>query len=337
VTVLLLTHTGDNESVDAVARELRRRGAEVRRLDTDRFPTDVRVAASLDGEDERLTVAADGWQADLDGVTAVWRRRIAIARGLPASMDAQHRRASIRESETTLLSVLGAAHAFVMDPLEVVRTARNKLLQLRRARELGLAVPRTLTTNDPAAVRELAASCPSGIVTKMLSSFAIETEAGAEVVFTTPVGPEDLEHLEGLALCPMTFQERVPKRLELRVAIVGERVFAASIDSQRLERARVDWRREGLALLGHWEAYELPADVRRGLLALMDGFGLNYGALDLIVTPEGRHVLLEVNPLGEYAWLERRPGLAISAAIADVLLDRAPRREPGAGGPGAPA
>jgi hypothetical protein len=60
---------------------------------------------------------------------------------------------------------------------------------------------------------------------------------------------------------------------------------------------------------------------------LMDCFVLNYGAVDLIVTPDGRHVFLEVNPVGEFFWLEQYPGLPVSDAIADVLLGLSPRRQ----------
>ena len=64
----------------------------------------------------------------------------------------------------------------------------------------------------------------------------------------------------------------------------------------------------------------------------MDRLGLNYGACDFIVTPEGRHVFLEVNPAGEFFWLEKHPGLPIAGALADVLLGLAPRRPvPGRG------
>ena len=63
------------------------------------------------------------------------------------------------------------------------------------------------------------------------------------------------------------------------------------------------------------------------LLHLMDRLDLNYGAIDIIVTPDGRHVFLEINPVGEFFWLELRPGFAISDAIADVLLGKCARRE----------
>ncbi|MHC5731086.1 MAG: MvdD family ATP-grasp ribosomal peptide maturase, partial [Nostoc sp.] len=94
-------------------------------------------------------------------------------------------------------------------------------------------------------------------------------------------------------------------------------------DSQALDKARYDWRKQGIALLQAWEPYTLPGDVEDKLLKLMAEFCLNYGALDIILTPDGRHVFLEVNPVGEFFWLERCPGLPISQAIAEVLNNSA--------------
>jgi len=164
------------------------------------------------------------------------------------------------------------------------------------------------------------------MVTKMLSSFAIY-EAGKElVVFTNPVKPEDLEDLSGLSLCPATFQELLPKSLEIRVTVVGHRVMSAAVDSQVSQRAVHDWRRDGVNMLQDWRPYQLPIEIEEKILRLMDYFSLNYGAIDIILTPDNRHVFLELNPSGEFFWLERSPGLPISDAIADVLLGHAPRR-----------
>ena len=223
--------------------------------------------------------------------------------------------------------MMTALGVFQLDALDVVRRAEHKPLQLKLARALGMEVPRTLMTNDPEAVRTFAASCPDGVVTKMMSSFAVYDEQGREqVVFTTPLESRELEDLEGLDLCPMTFQERLTKQVELRVTVVGERVMAAAIDSQALPNAREDWRREGAALIDAWKPYALPERLRAQIVRLMDALGLNYGAFDFIVTPEGRHVFLEVNPAGEFMWLMRNPGLPIDEALADVLSGRAVRR-----------
>lgn len=326
-TVVMVTHGDDNESVALVAEAIRARGGVALRLDTDRFPMDVLVTVSEgDGAPEGALSTPEGSVALAD-IAGIWWRRIAVAKTLPRDMERQMRDACVEESRRTLFGALAASGAFTLDPMPAIRRAENKPQQLRVAREIGLDVPRTVSTNDPAAVRALAAACPGGLIAKMMASFAIYDEAGREnVVFTNPVSEADLGDLDGLSLSPMTFQERVEKALELRVTVVGEQVFAASIDSQRSARAQNDWRRDGLAMIEDWNRYHLPDDVTAKLLRYMDRFGLNYGAADFIVTPDGRHVFLEVNPAGEWFWLQRAPGLPIAEALADVLLGRAARR-----------
>ncbi len=327
MTVLLITHTHDNPSVDTVRRAVEGRGERAWRLDTDRYPTEIRLSVTAGEDVPRATLDGPDGSLALDEVTAVWWRRTATAAGLPEDMDPQLRAASVEESSRALQGMVASLDAFTVDPIPVIRRAENKPLQLEAARAEGLTIPRTVTTNDPAAVRAFAATCPRGMVAKMMSSFAIYDDEGREqVVFTSPVSEADLDDLDGLSLCPMTFQERVEKALELRVTVVGDRVFAASIDSQRVERAKSDWRREGVALLDAWRRYELPGPVADGLLRYMARFELNYGAADFIVTPAGEHVFLEVNPAGEWFWLQDAPGLPIAEALAELLTAKAPRR-----------
>ena len=52
----------------------------------------------------------------------------------------------------------------------------------------------------------------------------------------------------------------------------------------------------------------------------MSELGLVFGAIDMICTPAGEHVFLEVNPGGEWGMLERDLGLPIADAIARALL-----------------
>ena len=328
MTVLIITRSDDNESVSMVARAIERKGGRSVRFDTDRYPTEVRLSAYYGrGDEERLTLTNDEGEFNLREVTAVWHRRLNYGARLPATLDRQLRQASIAEARAAAHGMLAGLKAFRVDAVQHIRHAENKQLQLQVARELGLEIPRTLTTNDPSAVRAFAAECEGGMVTKMLSSFAVYEEGRELVVFTNPVKPEDLADLSGLRLCPMTFQEMIPKALELRVTVVGDRVMSASIDSQSSERAAHDWRRDGLRMIQDWQPYELPREVEEKILRLMDYFVLNYGAIDIIVTPDGRHVFLEVNPVGEFFWLERYAGLPISDAIADVLLGRSHRRQ----------
>jgi MvdD family ATP-grasp ribosomal peptide maturase len=322
MTVLIVTFSNDNESIPLVIKGIEAQGGKAFRFDTDRFPTEVKL--DIYYGDCQLGIITDGEnKLDLSEVSSVWYRRMRYGNKIPESMDKQFREASLKECRLTVRAMIASLKAFHFDKMPNVDLTNNKQLQLQVAREIGLLTPRTLTTNNPEAVKQFAQECKEqGMITKMLSQFAIYDEQGQEqVVFTNLVKDEDLEHLDGLRFCPMTFQENIPKALELRTTIVGKNVFTAAIDSQRLKGSSFDWRKEGKALVEDWKAYDLPEDVQKKLFKLMDYFGLNYGAIDIIVTPDGRHVFLEINPVGEFFWMEVfSPHFPISQAIADILL-----------------
>lgn len=319
--VLIVTKSDDNSCIESVSAALAARGLQAFRFDSDRFPGEVRLVARQDDQADEVSLEdqAAGARVALADLVAVWYRRLDVAARLPATLAPKLRPAAVLESRTVVQGLLAAIPAFRLDPPEHVRLASHKALQLRVAREVGLAVPRTLTTNDPAAVHAFWRACDGRVVTKVLSSFAVHDEAGREqVMFTTRLHEADLDALgNSLDLCPMTFQEEVPKALELRATVVGQRVFCAAVDAAVLAGAEVDWRRRGAELCAAWLPHRLPDDVAARLLRLARYFGLNYGAADIIVRPDGTHVFLEINPGGEFFWLE--PALPISAALAAVL------------------
>src|SRR5688572_1127938 len=188
MAILIVTHSRDNESVELVARALEKRGEHAYRLDTDLYPTEVRLSLTDEGEGRGLgRIDGPRGPLDLSEVTAIWYRRNAIGAGIPADLDPQLRRPSIEESRRMVFGMMAALEVFTVDPLEVIRRAEHKPLQLRLARRLGLEVPRTLSTNDPEAVRAFARSAPGGIITKMMASFAVHRDGVEHVVFTNPV------------------------------------------------------------------------------------------------------------------------------------------------------
>lgn len=312
-----------------MAQALVRRGATPVRLDTDLFPNDVSLSLSQQRNSTSALLHLPEGDIDLTDVSSVWYRRFAPGHGLPSDMEM--RSAAILESRAALEGVIEVLPSFHLDHITNVRRAGNKPLQLKWASEVGLSVPNTLVTNDENDVREFASGCPNGLVAKTLSSFVVRNSSGAELaVYTTPVSESDLQELAGLRLSPMLFQERVPKAFDLRCTIVGSAVFAAALDARLLEDQQVDWRLQGSELADVWQTHLLPAGVERALLTLLDRFGLNYGAIDMILTPEGEYVFLEVNPAGEFLWLDDLGPLAISDALAGVLVGIDWRIGPGA-------
>ncbi len=324
--VLVVTHSNDNESVEMVGKEIEALGGEVVRFNSDEFPVSVKLEAGYSDSGTDLYMENSEGRWNLSEIDAVWYRRLSLGGKLPGDLGEDIIRPSVEESRRLFVGLLESMDVFTMNSYHSVRYSENKLLQLKVAGELGLNVPDTVVTNSPGAVRELSGRCKDGIITKMQSSFALYRNGEEHVVFTNKVSADDMEHLNDLKYCPMIFQEKLDNIQELRVTIVGDQIFAASIDPALRRGAEVDWRKKGAELINDWKPYELPEDIKVKLLKFMDYFKINYGAMDIIVTPEGKYVFLENNPGGEFFWLDRCAGLPIAGAIASVLMDRSYRR-----------
>jgi hypothetical protein len=65
----------------------------------------------------------------------------------------------------------------------------------------------------------------------------------------------------------------------------------------------------------------MPAKTDQKIHLLMKRLGLLYGAVDLRLTPEGEYVFLEINPAGEWRFVEERTHQPITAAMATFLSD----------------
>jgi len=71
-----------------------------------------------------------------------------------------------------------------------------------------------------------------------------------------------------------------------------------------------------------YATHQLPPDTATKLHELMNRLGLVYGAIDLRLTPDGRYVFLEINPAGQFLYIEKATGQPITAALAQTLLKR---------------
>lgn len=312
--VLLLTHSGDFYTIDLVSQALVRRGVRPVRFNTDLFPSAIKLSG------ERV-VTETGEQICAVEVCAVWARKIWLPR-MAEDLDERYRAMCVEESSAALEGFLDALHgARWVNDLPRQRAAENKHRQLRLAARAGLRVPRTLVTNDPGSARQFFAETDGQMVAKLLRPITVGMDAVEPFVYTNRVREEDLNGVETLRHCPMVFQELVPKALELRVAWVGGKSFAGALDVSGTSRGQTDWRRAAPEECS-WQPAELPSEVSRDLHTLMSDLGLVFGAIDLICTPSGEYVFLEVNPSGEWGMLERDLHLPVSDAIAEELTPR---------------
>ncbi|MBB6171671.1 ATP-grasp ribosomal peptide maturase [Nocardiopsis mwathae] len=321
MSVLILAHPSDTVA-DLVADELEGRGMAVARLTPSAFPRKLTMAARLKdgGRWSGTLTTSDGRRIELGEIRAVWRRS-ASQFVLDGRMTAPERAFAYGEARRGFGGVLAALGdcLWVNDPVAASR-AEYKPAQLAAAAEAGLPVPDTLVTSDPQAAHDWAKQLARPIVYKPLSGVWHADEGRLRLMYTTPIeDPDDLLDPR-LSLTAQMFQERVPLGFAVRATVVGERVFAARIDTDS-PQAQEDWRSDYDSL--RHSVFELPDAVSAGLVDLHRRLGLVYGAADLIYNDlSGRFVFLETNQNGEFGWIARRTGLPIPAAIAD-LLERA--------------
>lgn len=268
----------------------------------------------------RRRLVFDGRPFDVDEVRTVWLRQYQLPTAHEDIIVPDYRRAAI-DIGTSCLAGLADSLEARWSPAKprASLAAQNKPHQLTVAAGLGFIVPRTTITNEPTEALRFYEECGGRIVTKAAAAiFQMSAPDGQRLMPTHPVRRRDLANFRGLALAPMILQAYVPKRAELRVTIVADRIFAALIDSQASTRSRHDWRHYDFDATAY-RAHQLPSDVETACLRLLDYFGLRYGAIDLVLTPEGDYVFLELNPVGQWAFIQDLTGMPIAQALAEDL------------------
>jgi hypothetical protein len=318
--VLIVTEPLDVHA-DFVINELRKRDVPVFRFYAGDFPAESQISISGAGTEWSAEIRTPLRSLHLRDVRAAWLRRSGDP-VVDATARPEVREFAVQQARSTLAALYALIGDRWLSQPEAMHVAADKVRQLRCAAAAGLAVPDTVVGNDVDRVTGFHhGNVRSGRGTAIKSLWLrtqVSYDGGLRVPMTTK-WPENVEpdQVDSIRLTPAVFQEYVPKQREIRAVVIGGQVFAASVDSQAIPAARHDVR--GAGKRAGWEAYDLPADVCRALLEMVRGLALRFCSADLVLTPDGRHVFLDLNPNGQWLWLELEAGLPLSAAMADVL------------------
>lgn len=322
--ILFLTQARD-EHANHVEPRLRGRGASIVRFDPAEFPRAAEITLDISAAGwNRCVLRTAAGEVDLGGVRAAWYRRPNIPTAHDEIGDGPTRRYVEQESIEFLQDVWNSLDCpwLPAAPFAVQR-ASTKGMQLKLAAKLGFDVPPTVVTNGPGDLLEFYRKHNGHIISKVatdaIARSVNEALATKFVRYTELVTTRDIGYAHESRYCPMIYQAYVPKQIEVRITVVGDRAFPAEIHSQATNHTRFDWRRYDRH---HTRVcpHQLPADLERRCIALVKRLGLSYGAIDMALTPSGQYVFFEINPNGQYLWLEQLAGLPISDAICDLLM-----------------
>jgi glutathione synthase/RimK-type ligase-like ATP-grasp enzyme len=248
-----------------------------------------------------------------DNFTSAWFRRTKLPNIEGATEE--ERLYLLGEYDALIQNILSSIDCNWLSEPRHIYFAENKTVQLRKAKELGFKVPSTLVTNDKNKVKLFYERNNGNIIIKPISRTRIDYRDQPAFIFTNVLTKDVVEALESFEVNPCILQENIKKKYEIRATVVGDKVFAASVDSQKDEATKVDWRRKKL----DFKETELPKLMEQRCVQLVKELNLGFGALDLIKTEEDEYYFLELNPNGQWAWIELQTGQKISEAIINLL------------------
>lgn len=269
-------------------------------------------------------VKDDGLGAfNLSSADVVWMRRV-HSPVMPNNIDALDMpflESEIKAWSASWRSVIGRKAVWVNN-FGASRDGESKPYQLMVATEVGLEIPNTLMTNDPAEVTRFVSNQKNGAIFKNHTGVRMWEEGGKSYMFrTVEIDASSLPPTTSIQHSPGIYQERIDKAFELRVVYMNGEILCASLDTQAHRRTKMDWR-VPLDAPVKIEPFELPDELKAKICVFMQKMDLLFGSLDFIVTPDGRYVFLEVNQQGQFLWLEKRnPDIKMLDRFCRFLLN----------------
>ncbi len=255
----------------------------------------------------------DGRTICLQDIDLIWWRRLNAPPQIPDYVPEDARELVANDCRGALVGMfLTRFNGTWISHPEANRVAENKLVQLDAARAVGLRTPDTLVSQNPEAVRAFCERHDFKVIAK-----AVVGSPRAPAM-TGRVTPELLADERAVRLCPAIYQELIPGTRHLRVCCFGEDVYAALLETERL-----DWR---YPLDATARPADIDVDLSSMLRSVLGKLSIRMGIFDLKLTPAGEPVWLEVNPQGQFLFLEGMCGMPLTQRFSDFLEDELRKR-----------
>jgi glutathione synthase/RimK-type ligase-like ATP-grasp enzyme len=314
--ILVLSDQFD-EHADVVIKKLLNRGVEVFRLNLD---TESLRNTIVTFNGSSWTIRTKMGQIQSQEISCVWLRRAFVGMSLQ-EQNVKDPNCKIWRGEwnKTLLGFYSSIRSIPwLNPLKEAYRAENKYFQMEKAKQVGLTTPPTIVSNDRKQLLAFTREHEHVVMKLMYQDFYGDDHGNIKGIYVNRLTHADLEGFGDSSENPIVLQAYIPKGYEVRYTVVGSSHHVCRIDSQRSRIANIDWRRYDIPNTPHLPM-EPPLSIREKVTELLNELGINFGALDFIVTPSEDWYFLEVNPMGQWLWIEDLAGLSISDSIADWL------------------
>lgn len=194
------------------------------------------------------------------------------------------------------------------NPADIYK-AEMKPLQLLRAKQVGFNMPFTLVTNH--ILSEHIKS--ENIAIKSLDTAIINKGDDEAFIYTTLMNAKDVKTMHYSS--PFFIQEGLIPKIDIRVTVIREDVIAVKIEGER--GVDIDWRKYKGEL--KYELFSLPQEIKIKCVEVTRSLNLVFAAIDLVLHNDTFY-FIEVNPTGEWAWLQKNTGYQFDVSIVENLI-----------------
>lgn len=197
--------------------------------------------------------------------------------------------------------------------------SNNKIINLNFAKQVGFVVPETIITNNKKDLLYFLKENKKYITKSLVHPPSLETEdsyySGSGTTFF------DIDLVYDF-FAPSLVQEYIEKEIEIRVFFIENRYYTMAIFSQNDEQTKTDFRNYNKARPNRNVPFILPNEIIKKIKLFVKKIKCNTGSIDLILTPDGEYVFLEINPMGQYDWVSVNCNYYIDKHIAEILIKK---------------
>ncbi len=320
---LIFTQVNDIHAL-AVEIALKQKGENCQRIFSADFPDKMYSSIGFD-EDYSFNIRSSEFNINGNEISSVWFRRPMLPL-VPSSVHPDDVVMVERENTAFIKGVWSSMtdDAFWINPYDSYTKANNKITQTKFAYEIGLAIPKTIYSNDPVKIREFLSNSNNDdeYIYKPFYITEWDERDCRSIIRTTLVKAKQLPSDETLCLTPGIFQQRIKKSYEVRVTFFGSYPIAIRLDSQKHAKSKLDWRVIPPSEL-NIKLIELPSSIYDKCIQLMKKLGIVFGCFDFIVDKQGNYVFLEVNEMGQFLWIERaNPKIKLLDVFCEFLINK---------------
>lgn len=272
------------------------------RFDIDLFPK-YKIAI---GENGQWSILCESWTLKKSEVYSIYYRKPRLPN--MSEYAYEYRSMIARDIIALVNGIVDDFEGKVLTKPYILRKTENKVFQLLYAEKNGLAIPKSFIGNSNKIAEKF---LRKKTIIKPITTGKIVGKEKIELYQTNYF----MEFDDDISLTPIYLQEYINKNYEVRLTYINNTFFAVRIDSEN----KLDWRKNYRRL--KYSIIECPKTIADICIMMMNDFKLSYGAFDFIVNENDEWIFLEVNPNGQWQWLEHELKIPISEKIVEYLVD----------------